>query len=319
MGAGPGSGAPGEREDHQAASGHGDDRGAQRIRARRKQPAARTQRARGIHRVPVAQLRQIDHRLARRSREGAGRSGWRHSTRSTISRTTRCWRSAASWTKRRRCNGWRRRWAGSRVRRANWTRLTPWSPRRTAMRYVELRRVGEGQEVILAYHTPAAGHPDAAALAGAGRRDERRRRRARRPRRRGRRHGRLTKALVDNKKAESAQYARGAVARSRPAAGVGHVEQRSVASKKCARSSARPLKGIVSEPPTKEEVDRVKTRMARGLEQQLTDAQQVAMAMTTPVVAGRLAADVPAARPHTDRSRPKTWCAWPRLTSRIPT
>jgi zinc protease len=46
------------------------------------------------------------------------------------------------------------------------------------------------------------------------------------------------------------------------------------------------LKGIVSEPPTKEEVDRVKTRMARGLEQQLTDAQQVAMAMTTPVSQG---------------------------------
>jgi zinc protease len=32
------------------------------------------------------------------------------------------------------------------------------------MRYVELRRVGEGQEVIMAYHTPAAGHPDSAAL-----------------------------------------------------------------------------------------------------------------------------------------------------------
>src|ERR1019366_3797367 len=46
------------------------------------------------------------------------------------------------------------------------------------------------------------------------------------------------------------------------------------------------LKGIVSEPPTKEEVDRVKTRLARGLEQQLTDAQQVAMAMTTPVSQG---------------------------------
>jgi len=46
------------------------------------------------------------------------------------------------------------------------------------------------------------------------------------------------------------------------------------------------LKGIVSEPPTKEEVDRVKTRLTRNMEQQLTDAQQVAMGMTTPVSQG---------------------------------
>jgi zinc protease len=46
------------------------------------------------------------------------------------------------------------------------------------------------------------------------------------------------------------------------------------------------LKGISGEPPTKEEVDRVKTRLARGMEQQLTDAQQVAMGMTTPVSQG---------------------------------
>src|SRR5262252_1424487 len=38
-------------------------------------------------------------------------------------------------------------------------------PAQDGMRYVELRRVGEGQEVIMAYHGPAAGHPDAAALA----------------------------------------------------------------------------------------------------------------------------------------------------------
>jgi zinc protease len=46
------------------------------------------------------------------------------------------------------------------------------------------------------------------------------------------------------------------------------------------------LKGIVAEPPTKDEVDRVKTRIARNMEQQLTDAQQVAMGMTTPVSQG---------------------------------
>jgi len=33
-----------------------------------------------------------------------------------------------------------------------------------ARRFVELRRVGEGQEVIVAYHGPAIGHADSAAL-----------------------------------------------------------------------------------------------------------------------------------------------------------
>ena len=37
-------------------------------------------------------------------------------------------------------------------------------PAQDGERFVELRRVGTGQEVIVAYHGPAAGHPDAAAL-----------------------------------------------------------------------------------------------------------------------------------------------------------
>ena len=77
-------------------------------------------------------------------------------------------------------------------------------PTQDGMRYVELRRVGEGQEVIMAYHTPAAGHPDSAALqvlagimsGGGGGRGGRGGG--------GAASGRLNKALVDNKKAESA-------------------------------------------------------------------------------------------------------------------
>jgi len=37
-------------------------------------------------------------------------------------------------------------------------------PPQDGERYVELRRVGEGQEVIVAYHGPATGHADSAAL-----------------------------------------------------------------------------------------------------------------------------------------------------------
>ena len=157
--------------------------------------------------------------------------------------------------------------------------------RRTAMRYVELRRVGEGQEVIMAYHAPAAGHPDAAAMqvlagvmsGGGGGRGGRGGG--------GGGNGRLTKALVDNKKAESASM------RVEQLHDPGLLQVSATLSKDQSIEEVRKiigetLKGIVSEPPTKEEVDRVKTRLARNMEQQLTDAQQVAMGMTTPVSQG---------------------------------
>jgi predicted Zn-dependent peptidase len=69
-------------------------------------------------------------------------------------------------------------------------------PAQDGERFVELRRVGSGQEVMMAYHAPAAGHPDSVALqvlagimsGGGG----------------GGGQGRLSKALVDTKKALSA-------------------------------------------------------------------------------------------------------------------
>ena len=160
-------------------------------------------------------------------------------------------------------------------------------PTQDGMRYVELRRVGEGQEVIMAYHAPAAGHPDAAALqvlagvmnGGGGGRGGRGGGGG------GGATGRLTKALVDNKKAESASL------RVQQLHDPGLIEVSATLSKDQSIEEVRKiigetLKGIVTEPPTKEEVDRVKTRLARNLEQQLTDAQQVAMGMTTPVSQG---------------------------------
>jgi zinc protease len=157
-------------------------------------------------------------------------------------------------------------------------------PTQDGMRYVELRRVGEGQELIMAYHAPAAAHPDAAALqvlagvmngSGGGRGG----------RGGGGGNGRLTKALVDNKKAESASL------RLEQLHDPGLLEVSASLSKdqsieEVRKIAGETLKGIVTEPPTKEEVDRVKTRLARNLEQQLTDAQQVAMGMTTPVSQG---------------------------------
>src|SRR5580692_3105127 len=78
-------------------------------------------------------------------------------------------------------------------------------PPQDGERFVKLSRVGEGQELVIAFHGPAAGHPDSAALqvlagimsgGGGGR--------GGRGGGGGGAEGRLAKALVDTKKAESA-------------------------------------------------------------------------------------------------------------------
>jgi zinc protease len=160
-------------------------------------------------------------------------------------------------------------------------------PVQDGMRYVELRRVGEGQEVIMAYHAPAAGHPDAAALqvlsgvmsggGGGGR--------GGRGGGGGANAGRLTKALVDNKKANSASMRVGM--QHDP----GLIEVSASLSKDQSIDEVRKiiietLKGIVTEPPTKDEVERVKTRLLRGMEQQQTDAQQIGLGLSTPISQG---------------------------------
>lgn len=73
-------------------------------------------------------------------------------------------------------------------------------PAQDGERFVELKRVGEGQEVMIAYHGPSAGHPDSAALqvlagimSGGGGRFGR-----------GGSEGRLSKEIVDTKIANSA-------------------------------------------------------------------------------------------------------------------
>jgi zinc protease len=160
-------------------------------------------------------------------------------------------------------------------------------PTQDGMRYVELRRVGEGQELMMAYHAPAAGHPDAAALqvlagvmsggGGGGR--------GGRGGGGGAGSGRLTKALVDNKKANSASMRFGM--RHDP----GLIEISAGLSKDQSIDEARKiigetLKGIVAEPPTKDEVERVKTRLLRAMEQQQTDAQQIGLGLSTPISQG---------------------------------
>ncbi|MBI2687902.1 MAG: insulinase family protein [Acidobacteria bacterium] len=149
-------------------------------------------------------------------------------------------------------------------------------------RYVELRRVGSNQEVLIAYHAPSAAHPDAAALRvlsgimggggfrfGAG----------------GPGLGRLSKALVENKKALSASMSFQALHDPgvvQVSAGL-NMEQSLDDVRKTIYET---IDGIVKEPPSQEELDRAKNRLLRSMEQRMADSQQVGLGMTTPISQG---------------------------------
>ena len=77
---------------------HRDDGGAQRVRERREQPAARAVRADARVGVPVAQLRQARRSARAPTSRTSTSAACRRSTSRTTSRTTRCWSSPASST-----------------------------------------------------------------------------------------------------------------------------------------------------------------------------------------------------------------------------
>jgi len=164
-------------------------------------------------------------------------------------------------------------------------------PAQDGERFVELRRVGQGQDVMVAYHGPAAGHPDSAALqvlagvmnggAGAGGRGGRGGRGGG-----GRSEGRLAKALVDTKLAESANM--GVGMQHDP----GLITVSATLNKDESLDAARnaiiqALEDIVKAPPTREEVDRVTSTMLRNLENSLSDPQSIATgALNTAIAQG---------------------------------
>ena len=156
-------------------------------------------------------------------------------------------------------------------------------PEQDGERYVALRRVGDGQAIIMAYHIPAAAHPDSAALevlagvmSGGG---------SRRGGPDGAGSGRLYKALVDNKKAVSARMS--AEMLHDPGCGLVTVQL----SKDQSLAEAREImigtvEGLVKEPPTKEEVERVKTQLARATEMRLADSQSLALNLSEWIAMG---------------------------------
>ena len=155
-------------------------------------------------------------------------------------------------------------------------------PPQDGQRFVELRRVGEGKEVMLAYHGPASGHPDSAALqvlagimtgGGGGGRGG------------GGGQGRLSKALVDTRKANSVNMSFGL--EHDP----GLIEVSANLSNEQSQDEVRKLlidtlTDLVAHPPTADELDRTKTRLLRNLDNQMSDPQNFGLRLSEPIAQG---------------------------------
>ncbi|HUI77847.1 MAG TPA: pitrilysin family protein [Bryobacteraceae bacterium] len=140
-------------------------------------------------------------------------------------------------------------------------------PTQDGERFVALRRVGDTQTVIALYHIAAGSHPDAGAmevLAGVlGDAPS----------------GRLYKALVDNKKAVSANA--DAEELHDPGFLLVSARLRKDQSLDDARQTLiGTIEKLADEPPSKEEVDRVKTGILKQIELQLTDTQRIALSLS---------------------------------------
>jgi zinc protease len=147
-------------------------------------------------------------------------------------------------------------------------------PAQDGERSVELRRVGKGKNLIIAYHAPAMAHPDAASLevlsgilAGRGG------------------TGRLDKALVDTKKALSVGVSLyelhdpGVVLISSTLGDDHSLDE-------VKKTILDNVSSLTREAPSKEEVDRAKTRILQGMERSFANSQQLAMQLTDVVADG---------------------------------
>jgi zinc protease len=150
-------------------------------------------------------------------------------------------------------------------------------PAQDGERFVTLRRVGENQNLIVAFHSVSASHPDAPAVqvlaaimngAGGGGRGGR-------GGGGGGNEGRLAKALVDTKLAESANM------NFRQLHDPGLIQVSATLNKDQSLDAARDavfkaLDDVVKNPPSADEINRVRTQLLRGLENNLSDPQAIA-------------------------------------------
>jgi zinc protease len=159
-------------------------------------------------------------------------------------------------------------------------------PPQDGERFVTLRRVGTGQNVVIAYHATSAAHPDSAALqvlsgimngsaGGRGGRGGGGGRGGRGGAAADPNEGRLTKFVVDPELAQSANM--GFQGRHDP----GLVEISANLTKDQSPDKARDaiyaaLQDVIDHPPTAADVQRVTSQLLRGLENSLSNPQSIA-------------------------------------------
>jgi zinc protease len=146
-------------------------------------------------------------------------------------------------------------------------------PTQDGERFVTLRRVGDNQNIMVVYHAPAASHPDSAALrvlaTVLGDTPS----------------GRLFKALVNSKKAVSASMY--AAQLHDPGFLLGSVTLRGDQSIDEARQIlVKTIEGFAAESPSKEEVERAKTRILKQIELNLTNSETVGLMISDYAASG---------------------------------
>jgi zinc protease len=146
-------------------------------------------------------------------------------------------------------------------------------PAQDGERTTTVRRVGEIQGVLAAYHIPDGGSPDSApleVLSGILGEPS---------------SGRLYKALVDNKKAS--EVGSDALQLNEPGLFIAYAVLRSTDSLDDAgKTLLDVISGVAKEPPSKEEVDRAKTRLLKNIDLSLSNSEQVGLFLSEWVALG---------------------------------
>jgi zinc protease len=146
-------------------------------------------------------------------------------------------------------------------------------PTQDGEREVTLRRVGDNQIVMVVYHTPAASHPDTAALEVLatilGDTPS----------------GRLHKALVESNKAVYTGMDEFEL--HDPGFLMATVQLKQDQSLDEARAlTLKTIAGVVAEPPSKEEVDRAKARILKQVDLDLNDSESIGLYMSEYAASG---------------------------------
>jgi len=155
------------------------------------------------------------------------------------------------------------------------TLLQPYTeePTQEGERFVKLERIGDEQELLAVYHTPASFSPDSAALAVLGQVLG------------APQTGRLYKALVDQKIAVQTFMA--AQGMHDPGVMTAVVMQKPGDDQQAARVALlKVIEGVKDQPVTAEEVDRAKARLAKNFELAQADSQTMAMLLASSVGLG---------------------------------